>query len=260
MNFSFVDPWSLFLPREGGHVVAVCGSGGKTSLLKIFAEQLAADNVKVILTCTTRSEVLDGYPVFDLGGLDDENLQNPPPIFYLHDGMADQDKWCGLAANDVDRLGEKFPEHLVLVEVDGSAKMPLKYYRPGEPVWPERTSLAVIVMSMAAVGDFAGEVVHRFDKEEFPPLKELRSDSTWLWDHSFTLLTAPGGYLDQVPQQVPVVLAMSCMAGQDDSIGMFEFTGKAMENERLPLVVFCETTGEEPSFRTSCRRDDGDEE
>jgi len=82
----------------------------------------------------------------------------------------------------------------------------------------------------------------------------------WLWDHNFTLLTASGGYLDQVPAEIPTVLALTCMAGQDDSIGLFEFVGKAMENDRLPLVVFCETTGETPYFRTSCRREDQDDE
>ncbi len=256
MNFSFVEPWDLFLPREAGHVVALCGSGGKTSLLMEFARRLEADMVKTIITCTTRTEPLEGYPVYDLADLKSDDL---PPRFFLRDGVNDEGKWLGLSGKAVDELGEKFPEYIVLAEVDGSAKMPLKYYRDGEPVWPRRTSLAIIVMSMAAVGDASSSVVHRFETGGIDELRDLKPETVWLWDHSYTLLTAAGGYLDQVPGEIPVVLAMTCMAGQDDSIGLFEFAGKAMENERLPLVVFCETTGENPSFRTSCRREADDE-
>lgn len=259
MNFSFVEPWNLFLPREGGHVVALCGSGGKTSLLQVFAAQLVRDDVKGIFTCTTRTEALEGYPVFDLSDLDNIPTGELPPHFYLRDGVTDEGKWLGLGPEDVDALAEKFSDRVILVEVDGSACMPLKYYQPGEPVWPRLTSLAVVVMSTAGVGETTSEVVHRFGRQDFPPLKEQKAHDVWLWDHSFTLLTAPGGYLDQVPAEIPVVLALTGLAQQDDSIGMFEFVGKAMENERMPIVVFCETSGENPSFRTSCRRDVDDE-
>ncbi len=260
MNFSFIDPWHLFLPRDGGHVVAFCGSGGKTSLLQVFAEQLASEAVKSICTCTTRTEALDGFPVFDLADLEKVDPDSLPPRFFLRDGVTEEMKWRGLASEEVDLLGEKFPDRVILVEVDGSAGMPLKYYRSGEPVWPQHTSLAVVVMSMAAVGEQAGTVVHRFGRENFEPLKDVKPDGIWLWEHSLTLLKAPGGYLEQVPAQVPVVLALTCMAQQDDSIGLFDFVGKAMNSARLPLIVFCETTGETPYFRTSCRRETADEE
>ncbi len=260
MNFSFVEPWHLFLPRDGGHVVALSGSGGKTSLLQVFAAQLASEDVKAIFTCTTRTEALEGYPVFEWAHLQKTPSDDLPPHFYLHDGLTPEGKWLGLSADDVDALAEKFADRVIVAEVDGSACMPLKYYRSGEPVWPRLTSLAVVVMSMAGVGEHAGEVVHRFDRQEFPPLKDLKAHDVWLWDHSFTLLTSPGGYLAQVPAEVPVVLALTGLANQDDSIGMFEFTGKVMENERMPLVVFCETSGDNPSFRTSCRRDEDDDE
>jgi probable selenium-dependent hydroxylase accessory protein YqeC len=259
VNFSFVDPWHLFLPRDGGHVVSLSGSGGKTSMLQVFAGQLAAEGVNTILTCTTRTEAVEGFKVFEWAELEKTDPEKLPAQFYLRDGQTSEGKWLGLAPGNVDLLAERFPGRVILVEADGSACMPLKYYRNGEPVWPQCTSLAVIVMSMAAVGEPAGEVVHRFTSEPFEPLKDLKSHSVWLWDHQLTLLTAAGGYLDQVPADVPVVLTMTCMDQQDDSIGLFDFAGRAMTNERLPLVVFCETNGENSSFRTSCRRDDEDE-
>ncbi len=259
MNFSFVDPWHLFLPRDGGHVVALSGSGGKTSLLQVFAAQLVSEDVKAIFTCTTRTEALPGFPVYDLADVEASDPEHLPAHFYVRDSITKDEKWLGVEADDVDRLSSKFSDRVIVVEVDGSACLPLKFYQPEEPVWPRLTSLAVVVMGTSAVGEAAGDVVHRFDRQEFPPLKELKAHDVWQWDHSYTLLTAPGGYLEQVPADIPVVLAMTSLAQQDDSIGMFEFVGKVMENDRMPLVVFCETTGENPSFRTSCRRDEDDE-
>ncbi|MCP4291817.1 MAG: putative selenium-dependent hydroxylase accessory protein YqeC [bacterium] len=255
MNFSFVDPWHLFLPRDGGHVVGICGSGGKTSILKAMGEVLKSENIRAILTNTTRSEAVSGFPVFDLSELETHSGSELPGIFYLRDGTTSDGKWRGLAATDVDRLGERFNDRVIVAEVDGSAGLPLKFYRSGEPVWPARTSLAVLAMSQKPVGEKAGAVVHRFGKQKFEPLKNLSADDVWLWDHSLTLLTAEGGYLDQIPQEVPCVLALPGMGEQDDSIGLFDFVGRAMLEDRLPLVLFCETTGDEPYFRTACRQE-----
>ena len=65
MKFSFVDPWHGFLPREGGHVFALSGSGGKTSLMRALADWYAREGLPLVLTTTTRTEPLEGVPVLD---------------------------------------------------------------------------------------------------------------------------------------------------------------------------------------------------
>lgn len=45
MEFRFFEPWYGFLPREGGHVVACSGAGGKTAVLEACAAALTAGNV-----------------------------------------------------------------------------------------------------------------------------------------------------------------------------------------------------------------------
>jgi hypothetical protein len=79
------------------------------------------------------------------------------------------------------------------------------------------------------------------------------------WEHLLGMLVEKGGYLEQVPEQVPVILALMGMAEVDDSIGLFDFVGKAMMHPRLPITLFCETGGESPSFRAGCRVDSGDQ-
>jgi len=262
MSFAFADPWHQFLPREGGHVVALAGSGGKTSLMRVLAGVLAAEGVKLVLTTTTRTEPLVDIPVLELSDLERQYADERsglPHAFFLHAGTLSDGKWQGIEPGEVDRLGERHPDRIILVEVDGAAKHPVKLYREGEPCWPERTSLAMVVMGTAALDQPAAEALHRFGREEFFPLADLRPDTLWAWEHFEVLLTAPGGYVARVPDDVPAVLVMTGLGELNDSIGLFEFVGKAMAHPRLPLAVFAELAGQEPSLRTAFRETEDDE-
>jgi len=253
VNFSFVDPWHLYLPREGGHVISFCGSGGKTSLLKAVAEIYAQADLPLVLTTTTRTEPLADTPATDLADLDPGTA---PRRFFLRDGLDADGKWQGVTPAVVDGLGELFPDRLVLVEADGAAKHPLKLYREDEPVLPDRTSLALVVMGADAVGGFTRNVLHRHDRLDFPPLNGLTADAVVEWDHVHDLLTGPGGYLARIPEDIPVVLVLAGLGEVQDSIGLFGFVGRAMTHPRVRLVTFCETGPEDISFRTACRQDE----
>ena len=50
---------------------------------------------------------------------------------------------------------------------------------------------------------------------------------------------------------MPAVLALTGLAEQDDSIGLFEFVGKAMEHPALPLAMFCSRAPEGWTLRTA---------
>lgn len=259
MNFGFVDPWHLFLPREAGHVISLMGSGGKTSLLVSLAEVCRADAMPVVLTTTTRSEPVFGVESVEFSALDKLAKDEFPEVFFLHDGMTADGKWAGLAPEAVDQLGGLFPERIILAEVDGAAKMPVKLHRPGEPVWPGRTSLAIIVMGTAAVGSATEKILHRFGRTKWPPLQDLEPWTVWEWDHALTLLLEPGGYLSRVPEGVPCVLALTGMSELADAIGLFDFVGRAMADPRLPLTMFCDFGTDPPVLRTACHREDGEE-
>jgi probable selenium-dependent hydroxylase accessory protein YqeC len=259
VNFGFIDPWHQFLPRQSGHVISLMGSGGKTSLLLDFADVYRQSGTPVILTTTTMSENLPGVEAFEFSGLAAMGRESLPDYFFLHGGLNPDEKWAGLSPETVDELGRLFPERTVLVEVDGAAKLPVKLHRQGEPVWPARTSLAIIVMGTAAVGSQAGGILHRFGRVDWPPLSELESWTVWEWDHQLKLLKEPGGYLSRVPEGIPCVLAMTGMGEQPDSIGLFDFVGRAMENPRLPLAMFCDLNAEPSVIRTAYNEENGKE-
>lgn len=257
MSFGFVDPWHAFLPREGGHVIAFMGSGGKTTLMQTVAAIYEQAGIETVLTTTTRCEVLPSLPALRWGDLEHEDATALPAHFFVHDGEVEPGKWRGLVAEQVDRLGGLLPERVVLAEVDGAAKHPLKLYRAGEPVWPERTSLAVMVMGVDAVGGPIGQKVHRWGSIDFAPLAGLADHSLLDWDHLADLLLGEGGYLAQLPVTVPAVLALTGLAEQDDSIGLFEFVGRAMNRPEFPLVMFCSLGEAGLAIRTACAERDG---
>jgi probable selenium-dependent hydroxylase accessory protein YqeC len=267
MRFSFLDPWHLFLPREPGHVVALCGSGGKTTLLRAIAGVWAEQGLPVTATTTTRSEPVEGFLPLEMDST--ATVVSPPEALqvYRHGGLRPDGKWEGLTAAAVDALevsggGEAASaRRLVVVEVDGAAKHPFKYYRAGEPVWPARTSLAIVVMGVGGVGERAGAVVHRLGRAGVSDPVGVGPDAVWQWDHVHALLAGPGGYLDQVPDGVPVVLALAGLEQQPDSVGLFEFTGRAMAHPRVPLVLFCSRLEDGLSLRAAWRdEEDADDE
>lgn len=248
MSFAFLDPWHLFLPREPGHVVALSGSGGKTTILTAIANVWAAEGRAALATTTTRTEPVSGFTPFA-----DAGVPPGPGLSYRHGGVRGDGKWEGLSPAAVDAEGLAGGGLLVVAEVDGAAKAPFKYYRAGEPVWPSRTSLAIVVMGVGGIGEMAGAVVHRLGRADSLDPVGVGPHEVWQWDHAHALLTGPGGYLDQVPAQVPVVLALAGLEQQPDSVGLFEFTGRAMEHPRVPLVLFCSRAETGLSLRAAFR-------
>lgn len=254
MNFGFADPWHVFLPREPGHLIGLMGSGGKTSLMRVLAEVYLDLGVPVVLTTTTRTEPVPGFDFLEVSGL--AAATELPERLFIHAGSGPDGKWKGLSPAEVDELGVILPDRIVIAEVDGSAKQPVKIHRTGEPVWPSRTSLALVVMGTSAVGSKTGEILHRFGRQEWAPLADLQDWTVWEWDHALTLLLEQGGYLSRVPADVPAVLALTGMDEQPDSIGLFDFVGRAMADPRLPLTLFCDLGSDPPVVRMAFNRED----
>ncbi|MFO7655184.1 MAG: selenium cofactor biosynthesis protein YqeC [Candidatus Krumholzibacteriia bacterium] len=256
MNYAFLEPWHAFLPRDGGHVIALAGGGGKTALLDLFAEHYRDSGVPVVLTTTTRTEPLLQWPArtwdeLVKGGVAD--CLCLPPVVYVHAGLARDGKWLGLRPETVDRLSEFCPDRLVICEADGAGKRPLKIHREGEPLWPRRTSLAVAVLGTGGLGRPAGRVLHRLGRVPGGLLNELDPDADLGWEHLQTLLLRPGGYLDRIPPGVPAVLALTQLGDLADGIGLFGFLAEAMAHPRLPVVMLTELDRERRRVRVAYR-------
>ena len=147
----------------GRGVTSVIGSGGKTSLLAALARELPGT---VALTTTTHVMPFAGVTTLD--GSDAGAVAAT---------LARERVVCvGAPAGEKDRAAGKLsagalgPGALaqladyVLVEADGSRALPLKAHAPWEPVVPEVSSQAILVVGASGFGRPVRETAHRVER------------------------------------------------------------------------------------------------
>lgn len=145
-----------------GIVVTAVGAGGKTSVLHAVAEEAARAGWRVVITTTTKMAREPAMAV-DLPSVA-QALRHPgvvvagtplpvesgaPAKFTALPGEPLRDL-CGLA-------------DLVLVEGDGSRRLPVKAPAAHEPVVPEHTARLLVVAGLSAVGEPWERVCYRPD-------------------------------------------------------------------------------------------------
>ena len=139
-------------------VIAIVGSGGKTTLLKNLAREYRAQGKTVFVTTTTHMYI------------EEETLLTDDPCAIIRALEQTGYAMAGLPA------GEKIASlswetyaavcaraDVVLVEADGSRHMPLKFPNCKEPVIPENTDEIIVVWGPHGVGKPAYQVCHRLE-------------------------------------------------------------------------------------------------
>lgn len=145
----------LLAPHRG--VIAVIGTGGKSTLLTQAGRALARRGARVALATTTHMLPPEGIRLVSTAGELDHTLGR--------EGVA--------AIGELDRASgkvgaphcgvERLTDHAdyVLIEADGSKRLPLKAHTAWEPVVPEGTVLTVLVVGASGFGERIGVAVHR---------------------------------------------------------------------------------------------------
>lgn len=188
---------------EGKGVVAFVGAGGKTAHLLQFARELAAAGRPVLVTTTTHlADPREEESTFAriLFRPDFEHPPTagsaPPPeplggVTLLVSRPADEPgKLKGIHASRIARLRTAWD--LVLVEADGSKRLPVKAPAPWEPVVPQGTDLVVGVIGLDALGEpMDARTVHR--PELFASVTGCAPGDAIGWDHLVALARHPDG-------------------------------------------------------------------
>ncbi|MCL4798678.1 MAG: putative selenium-dependent hydroxylase accessory protein YqeC [Burkholderiales bacterium] len=150
------------LGLERARLVALCGAGGKTTLMFALAREWAGAGERVLVTTTTkiaRSEAAGPWPTVAAGSAE-ELLAHARRLFeqgggalvaYAGAGRADG-KLAGLAPELVDRLKPAACFDRILVEADGSARRPLKAPAAHEPVVPASSDAVIVVAGLNGLG------------------------------------------------------------------------------------------------------------
>lgn len=167
---------SQALDLKPGDVVAFVGAGGKTSAMFRLADELVAQGWRVISTTTTRmaqDEIRRAPQQIGLGHqahLPDslpEQIEQYRHIFVF--GKLDADnKMRGVRPTWLDEYMAHAPyQDVLLVEADGSRRLPMKAPFSHEPVIPESATVVMPVVGLSALRQpldddhvYGAEVVH----------------------------------------------------------------------------------------------------
>ena len=155
----------LNIPRG---VTAVIGSGGKTTLLRTLSRELPGT---VLLATTTHVLPFEGVPLVTDGG-----------EAAVRRALAESRVVCvGTPAAEGKLTAPALPFSVltrladyVLVEADGSRRLPLKAHAPHEPVIPKEAGCVLCVIGARGFDRPIREAVHR--PEQFCTLTGARLD------------------------------------------------------------------------------------
>lgn len=147
---------SALLAVEKG-VTALIGGGGKTTLMYTLAEELRRRGT-VVVTTSTHIQRPEQYPVLLSGGAAAVSAALAAHGAVCVAGETAEGKLCApaLSFETLAALAD-----FVLVEADGSRRLPLKAHAPHEPVIPANTRRTVYVVGADGFGRPIRQVCHR---------------------------------------------------------------------------------------------------
>ncbi len=177
-----MELWQLLGVMPG--LTAVIGSGGKTTLLRVLARQLSARGT-VLLATTTHILRPDWCPFAATETELRQGFQRSPIVCagsYTPEGK--------LTAPDFP--GWQRAADFVLVEADGSKRLPAKAHAPWEPVLPPERRRTVCVFGASALGRPIQAAAHR--PERYAPLAEASPDALITPELAARVLAREGGF------------------------------------------------------------------
>ena len=138
-------------------VTALIGGGGKTTLLYTLAEELRRRGT-VIITTSTHIQRPEQYPVLPEGGKDAVAAALSENGVVCVAGRSPEGKLSAPALS-FELLSEL--ADFVLVEADGSKRLPLKAHAPHEPVIPPESGRTILMVGASGFGKPVRAAAHR---------------------------------------------------------------------------------------------------
>lgn len=175
-------------------IYAVVGAGGKTSLIHRMAEAYRAQRKKVFVTTSTHMFIEEETLLTDDS---DEIIEKLETTGYVMAGITAGEKIRALSEETYKAVCEH--ADIVLVEADGSKRMPLKYPNDQEPVIYGNVDKILVVCGLFALGRKAGEVVHRLNlAQEYLGISEDKIITPYTVQQ-----LVQKGYIEKMQQKYP---------------------------------------------------------
>lgn len=249
-TFRFLESWTQLLPRAGGAVVALAGSGGCTTLLLRVIEALRAvssAHPRVLVTQTTDHPVplshREGLLEVAGGRLDptvDVSAWERGPVRWAAGEVLApaSDRRAGLDVATIESLRRALQPDVVLVQAHASCGTPLRRDAIA-PVWPSHLHLALLVSPLSVVGRLwdartvAGSGPHSDTRGE--PRRVTSAD----------VLESMRDLVAAVPPVARPLPFLTGFGSYRDLDGMFALVQELWDPPRVPVVCLGELLGDE---------------
>ncbi len=139
-------------------LIAICGAGGKTSLMAALARELSACGSRVLATTTTKMAIEEAEGPWRACEADGAAAllahagADPTPVLGFRTIDRARGRLIGFAPEVVDMVAEQDRFDRIIVEADGAARKPLKAPGRHEPVFPRSTDTVIIVAGASGLG------------------------------------------------------------------------------------------------------------
>ena len=152
-------------------MIVLVGGGGKTTIMFALANELVAAGQRVVTSMTTRifvgqmnrapARLVTEDEAMLLAGLP-AALEAHRHVIVAGEVVVEQDKVQGIAPALLDRIAAGLAVDAVIVEADGSRRLPLKAPAAHEPVIPEAATIVVPIVGLDVLGQpLDAQHVHR---------------------------------------------------------------------------------------------------
>jgi len=232
----FSDGWTDL--TKAPLVVSFTGAGGKTSLIYRLAAEAAAAGRYVLIVTTTHMFEPQQYGV--LGRDAAAIIARLAADGIVVAGVPDGQGKIGFIGQDC--YDQVCPHaDLVLVEADGSRRLPLKVFGPHEPVLPDNTDVVVCVAGLAALGQALDQVCFRLEAAHnlaaarglaLPPVV-TPPVLAFLWQQ---------GCMERLQGHLPVLPVLN----QADTAGQIQQAREIFESLAVPMGLITACLDREP--------------
>jgi probable selenium-dependent hydroxylase accessory protein YqeC len=176
-------------------VITVTGSGGKTTMISQLADQLLVAGKRIVITTTTHiylPEANNAITILSGSVLAQLKLQYQGIVF-AGKSIDSNNKLQGFSNEEISLILKNPNIDFLIIEGDGSKKLPLKGYASYEPVVPDTTDILISIIGLNALGNVVSEEsVHRIDK--FEKITGKTSGATIEKQDIVKLILSPNGY------------------------------------------------------------------
>lgn len=189
-------------------IIAVVGSGGKTTRIHKLKENYRRDGKKVLVTTTTHMMVEEDSV---LSGDAQEIIQRLESEGFCMAGLpAAEGKMQALPVDIYEKVCQA--ADVVLVEADGSKRLPVKFPADQEPVIPENADEIHVVVGLSALGKVLKHVSHRKELVE----KCLNVSEDTILEPVYLQKLLKEGYVESLKKQYPEKMIKICPGQVDD--------------------------------------------